>query len=78
MRSLIEAGCGWGFLPTHFQASRWENVSAIPTVVGNEGISQTMVTLWRPGSEKRALIDDTLLRLSSLWREANSPSGEKR
>ena len=78
LRSLIEAGCGWGFLPTHFQASRWENVSVVPTVVGNEGISQTMVTLWRPGSEKRALIDDTLLRLSSLWREANSPSGEKR
>jgi hypothetical protein len=53
-------------------------VSVVPTVVGNEGISQTMVTLWRPGSEKRVLIDDTLLRLSSLWRDANSPSGEQR
>lgn len=70
LRSLIEAGCGWGFLPTHFQASRWLRVSAIPTVVGNEGISQTMVTIWRPGSDKRPLIDDTLSRLPALWRQA--------
>ena len=68
LRGLIEAGCGWGFLPTHFEAVRWRNVAAIPTVVGNEGISQTMVTIWRPGSEKRMLIDDTLAQLSALWR----------
>lgn len=72
LRSLIEAGCGWGFLPTHFEASRWKHVSVIPTVVGNEGISQTMVTIWRPGSEKRLLIDDTLTRLSALWRERST------
>ena len=71
LRSLMEAGCGWGFLPTHFEAARWKYVSAIPTVVGNEGISQTMVTIWRPGSEKRMLIDDTLTRLSALWREVS-------
>lgn len=71
LRSLMEAGCGWGFLPTHFEAARWNNISAIPTVVGNEGISQTMVTIWRPGSEKRILIDDTLTRLSALWREVS-------
>ncbi|WP_333495098.1 LysR family transcriptional regulator [Kluyvera sp. CHPC 1.251] len=72
LRSLMEAGCGWGFLPTHFEAARWKHVSAIPTVVGNEGISQTMVTIWRPGSEKRLLIDDTLTRLSALWRERST------
>ncbi|MGU9869680.1 LysR family transcriptional regulator [Kluyvera ascorbata] len=72
LRSLMEAGCGWGFLPTHFEAARWKNISTIPTVVGNEGISQTMVTLWRPGSEKRMLIDDTLTRLSALWRERST------
>lgn len=75
LRSLMEAGCGWGFLPTHFEAARWKNISTIPTVVGNEGISQTMVTLWRPGSEKRMLIDDTLARLSALWREVNARAG---
>nr|WP_205246425.1 MULTISPECIES: LysR family transcriptional regulator [unclassified Enterobacter] len=72
LRSLMEAGCGWGFLPTHFEAVRWKNVMAIPTVVGNEGISQTMVTIWRPGSEKRMLIDDSLTWLSALWREVST------
>nr|WP_250153552.1 LysR family transcriptional regulator [Cedecea lapagei] len=72
LRSLMEAGCGWGFLPTHFEAVRWKNVIAIPTVVGNEGISQTMVTIWRPGSEKRMLIDDSLTWLSALWREVST------
>ncbi|MFP5594153.1 LysR family transcriptional regulator [Kluyvera sp. 142486] len=72
LRSLMEAGCGWGFLPTHFEAARWKHVSVIPTVVGNEGISQTMVTIWRPGSEKRMLIDDTLTRLSALWRAVST------
>lgn len=75
LRGLIEAGCGWGFLPTHFEAARWRNVAAIPTVVGNEGISQTMVTIWRPGSEKRMLIDDTLAQLSALWRAESSRIG---
>lgn len=75
LRSLIEAGCGWGFLPTHFEAARWKNISAIPTVVGNEGISQTMVTLWRPGSEKRMLIEETLVRLTALWRGASTRKG---
>nr|WP_205246714.1 LysR family transcriptional regulator [Enterobacter sp. Cy-643] len=72
LRSLMEAGCGWGFLPTHFEAVRWKNVMAIPTVVGNEGISQTMVTIWRPGSEKRMLIDDSLTWLSALWRKVST------
>ena len=75
LRGLIEAGCGWGFLPTHFEAARWRNVAAIPTVVGNEGISQTMVTIWRPGSEKRMLIDDTLAQLSALWRAEMTRTG---
>ena len=70
LRGLIESGCGWGFLPTHFQAARWQNVSTIPVAVGNEGISQTMVTLWRPGHDKRAMIEALLAQLPALWQSA--------
>lgn len=70
LRGLIESGCGWGFLPTHFQAARWDNVSAIPVAVGNEGISQTMVTLWRPGHDKRRIIDEVLTQIPALWKSA--------
>lgn len=70
LRGLMEAGCGWGFLPTHFQAESWHNVVAVPTVVGNSGISQTMVTIWQPGNDKRRIIDATLAELPALWRNA--------
>ncbi|HDS5227117.1 TPA: LysR family transcriptional regulator, partial [Enterobacter hormaechei subsp. steigerwaltii] len=26
LRGLLEQGCGWGFLPTHLQATQWKNV----------------------------------------------------
>lgn len=74
VRSLIEAGCGWGFLPTHFHASQWAGVSVVPTVVVNEGISQTMVVIWRPGSDKRPIIEEALAHLPTLWREASASS----
>lgn len=70
LRALIESGCGWGFLPTHFQAARWQTVSTIPVAVGNEGISQTMVALWRPGHDKRPMIEDVLSQLPALWQSA--------
>ena len=72
LQGLIESGCGWGFLPTHFQAAGWQNVSAIPVAVGNEGISQTMVTLWRPGHDKRRMIEEVLLQIPALWQSARS------
>lgn len=28
LRGLLEQGCGWGFLPTHLQATQWKNVKA--------------------------------------------------
>jgi DNA-binding transcriptional LysR family regulator len=68
VRALLEQGCGWGFLPTHIQAATWKTVKRLRTEVGSQGISQTMVTIWKPGSDKRALIDETLELLPALWR----------
>ncbi|MBJ6384053.1 LysR family transcriptional regulator [Enterobacter cloacae] len=70
LRGLLEQGCGWGFLPTHLHAARWKNVKRLPTEVGSQGISQTMVTIWKPGSDKRGLINDTLSLLPALWKRS--------
>lgn len=70
LRGLLEQGCGWGFLPTHLRAARWKNVKRLPTEVGSQGISQTMVTIWKPGSDKRGLINDTLSLLPALWKRS--------
>lgn len=67
LRGLLEQGCGWGFLPTHLNAARWQKVKRLNTEVGSQGISQTMVTIWKPGSDKRAVIHDLLTRLPTLW-----------
>ncbi|MBF1960509.1 LysR family transcriptional regulator [Enterobacter hormaechei] len=70
LRGLLEQGCGWGFLPTHLQATQWKNVKRLPTEVGSQGISQTMVTILKPGSDKRGLINDTLSLLPALWQRS--------
>jgi DNA-binding transcriptional LysR family regulator len=70
LRGLLENGCGWGFLPTHLQAARWQNVKRLHTEVGSQGIGQTMVTIWKPGSDKRGLINETLSLLPSLWKDS--------
>jgi len=70
LRGLLEQGCGWGFLPTHLHATQWKNVKRLPTEVGNQGISQTMVTIWKPGSDKRERINQTLSRLPALWKRS--------
>ena len=70
LRGLLEKGCGWGFLPTHLQAVRWQNVKRLHTEVGSQGIGQTMVTIWKPGSDKRGLINETLSLLPSLWKDS--------
>lgn len=70
LRGLLEKGCGWGFLPTHFQAARWQNVKRLHTEVGSQGIGQTMVTIWKPGSDMRGLINETLSLLPSLWKDS--------
>ncbi|EPC4044517.1 LysR family transcriptional regulator [Enterobacter mori] len=70
LRGLLEKGCGWGFLPTHLQAARWQNVKRLHTEVGSQGIGQTMVTICKPGSDKRGLINETLSLLPSLWKDS--------
>ena len=70
LRGLLEQGCGWGFLPTHLHATQWKNVKRLPTEVGSQGISQTMVTIWKPGSDKRERINQTLSRLPALWKHS--------
>lgn len=68
LRALLEQGSGWGFLPTHMHAEQWKNVNTLRTEVGSQGISQTMVTIWKPGNDRRVLIDETLGLLPGLWR----------
>jgi len=70
LRGLLEKGCGWGFLPTHVQAARWKNVKRLRTEVGSQGISQTMVTIWKPGSDKREMMDDMLSLLPEWWKQS--------
>ncbi|MGK4356020.1 LysR family transcriptional regulator [Enterobacter cloacae] len=70
LRGLLEQGCGWGFLPTHLHATQWKNVKRLPTEVGSQGISQTMVTIWKPGSDKRERINHMLSRLPALWKHS--------
>ncbi|MEH3406838.1 LysR family transcriptional regulator [Enterobacter quasiroggenkampii] len=70
LRGLLERGCGWGFLPTHFHAGQWQNVKRLHTEVGSQGIGQTMVTIWKPGSDKRSTIAETLSLLPDVWKHS--------
>lgn len=69
LRGLLEQGCGWGFLPTHMNAAQWQNVRTLRTEVGSQGISQIMVTIWKPGNDRRRLTEETLALLPELWRK---------
>ncbi|MFJ5424891.1 LysR family transcriptional regulator, partial [Enterobacter sp. CER55] len=60
----------WGFLPTHFHAGQWQNVKRLHTEVGSQGIGQTMVTIWKPGSDKRSTIAETLSLLPDVWKQS--------
>lgn len=71
LRRMMEQGQGWGFLPRHFHAENWQNVQALETEVGHQGLSLTLVTLWAPGARKNLLIDDAILRLQMLWQEGS-------
>ena len=71
LRGLLEQGCGWGFLPTHLHATQWKNVKRLHTEVGSQGIGQTMVTIWKPGSDKRrSTIAETLSLLPDVWKHS--------
>ncbi|KAB8309288.1 DNA-binding transcriptional LysR family regulator [Rahnella sp. BIGb0603] len=70
LRYLLENAQGWGFLPTHFQASRWKTVQAMECEVGNQGLDITMVAIWQPGAAKQRVTGALIDALPSLWREA--------
>lgn len=70
LRYLLENAQGWGFLPTHFQASTWQNVRAIENEVGNQGLNLTMVAIWPPGSAKKQVIGGLISELPALWNQA--------
>ncbi|MBF7993706.1 LysR family transcriptional regulator [Rahnella laticis] len=70
LRYLLENGQGWGFLPTHFQASGWKNVQAMECEVGNQGLDITMVAIWQPGAAKQRVTGALIDELPSLWRKA--------
>jgi len=68
LRCLLEQGCGWGFLPKHMNAGQWKNVKKLPTEVGSQGLNQVMVTIWKPGNDRRGVINEMLSLLPELWR----------
>ncbi|XOL94480.1 LysR family transcriptional regulator [Enterobacter hormaechei] len=69
LRGLLEQGLRLGVLPTHLHATQWKNKkAALPKWAA--GISQTIVTIWKPGSDKRGLINDTLSQLPALWKRS--------
>jgi len=70
LRCLLENAQGWGFLPTHFQASDWKNVRAIESEVGNQGLNITMVAIWQPGAAKQQITGGLIKELPALWRQA--------
>ncbi len=67
LRGLLEQGCGWGFCRPIF-TQRSGKKGCPPKWAA--GISQTMVTIWKPGSDKRGLINDTLSQLPALWKRS--------
>ncbi len=70
LRSLLENAQGWGFLPTHYQASTWKDVQAIETEVGNQGLTITMVAIWQPGQTKQPVTGRLISALPELWRNS--------
>ena len=66
LRGLLEQGCGWGFCRPIFM--RHSGKKGCPPKWA--GISQTMVTIWKPGSDKRERINQTLSRLPALWKRS--------
>lgn len=53
-----------------FSGAAVEKVERLHTEVGSQGISQTIVTIWKPGSDKRERINDTLSLLPALWKRS--------
>ncbi len=70
LRSMLENGQGWGFLPVHFGAEHWHDTTRLNSEVGHQGLNLTMVALWPPGAARQPLLQQLLQRLPQLWRES--------
>jgi DNA-binding transcriptional LysR family regulator len=59
LQSLLNAGLGWAFLPTHLNMQHLPQVLRLDTELGKQGLMHPMVALWKPGanSELLSLID---------------------
>ena len=70
LRSMMENGQGWGFLPVHFGAEHWHETTRLNSEVGHQGLHLTMVALWPPGAARQPLLHQLLQCLPQLWRES--------
>lgn len=55
LQSLLTAGLGWAFLPTHLQMQHVPQVSRLETELGKQGLMHPMVALWKPGANSELL-----------------------
>lgn len=81
LRSLLCAGAGWAFLPTHLQADTWSEVRRITTEMGDEGLMHPVVALWKPENKGQPALRHALETMARCWpvREEKTPlPGERR
>lgn len=57
LEQLLQSGCGWAFLPDHFQVERLEGVARVETEMGEKGLSHPLVALWKPGRVNMTVLD---------------------
>lgn len=63
--SLVGAGHGWAFLPTHLSLTSWPKITRQHTELGLQGLFHPMVALWKPGSSRHVL--NTVEQLQLLY-----------
>ncbi|EMM6762135.1 LysR family transcriptional regulator [Pluralibacter gergoviae] len=56
LESLLQSGCGWAFLPDHFNFERLEGVGRVETEMGEKGLTHPLVALWKPGRVNAAVL----------------------
>lgn len=55
LQSLLTAGIGWAFLPTHLNMRHLPQVSRLETELGQQGLMHPLVALWQPGANSELL-----------------------
>ncbi|KMW45008.1 LysR family transcriptional regulator [Ralstonia insidiosa] len=62
---MLDRSHGWAFLPTHLRMDQWPNVRMIVAEIGTDGLSQTLVALWKPGRDREPAVRDVLDALTA-------------